>query len=119
MILNLYTEDFFDSSHNLINYDGKCANSHGHSFKICVWIKGDESELDKSGILWDFSNIKKITNEFDHKNLNEIVDFNPTVENLTLYTYKKLKKINSNLLFKVRIYEQVVSKNAYCETGDF
>jgi 6-pyruvoyltetrahydropterin/6-carboxytetrahydropterin synthase len=119
MILTLYTEGYFDSAHYLKNYEGKCANLHGHTWKICVWIKGDDSLRNKIGILWDFSNLKKIIDEFDHKNLNELMDENPTAENLTIFIYKKLKKDYEKLQFKVRIYEKIVEKESYCETGDF
>jgi 6-pyruvoyltetrahydropterin/6-carboxytetrahydropterin synthase len=119
MIMTLYTEDFFDAAHLIEGYDGKCSRIHGHTWKIAVWIRGDSKLIDKNGILWDFSNIKKITHEFDHKNLNEVIDVNPTAENLAVYVYKKMKKDSPDLSFKVRIYEKIIKKESYCETGDF
>ncbi|OHD17080.1 MAG: hypothetical protein A2086_06265 [Spirochaetes bacterium GWD1_27_9] len=119
MILTLYTEDYFDAAHFLKNYDGKCANLHGHTWKICVWVRGDENQKLPNGILWDFGNIKKIILEFDHKNINEVLAENPTAENLTLIIYKKLKLDYSHLQFKIRVYEKTHPKESYCETGDF
>lgn len=119
MKLTLYTEDFFNAAHSLSDYVGKCASVHGHTWKVCLWIRGDESEIAPNGLLWDFGNIKKVKNELDHKNLNDILDFNPTVENLSLYLYKKLKKESPALEFTIRIYENALSKNSYCELGDF
>ena len=119
MIISLYTETYFKSAHKLENYDGICARLHGHTWKICLWVRGDESLLDKAGILWDFNNLDKITSELDHRYLNEIVDFNPTAENLSLYIYKKLKDKRMDLDFKIRVYESLIDKKSYCELGDF
>jgi 6-pyruvoyltetrahydropterin/6-carboxytetrahydropterin synthase len=119
MQLTLYKEDFFDASHRLNDYEGKCAQSHGHTWKICIWVRGEEKDLQPNGVLWDFSNIKEITNEFDHQFLNEVITKNPTAENLTIYVYKKLKKEYKNLKFFVRIYENALSRLAYCQAGDF
>jgi 6-pyruvoyltetrahydropterin/6-carboxytetrahydropterin synthase len=117
MLLTLYTEDYFDSAHFIENYDGKCAQLHGHTWKICVWVRGDDSLLE-NGILWDFGNLKRLTNEFDHKNLNEVLKINPTAENLVMYVYHKLKAQYGRLGFKVRIYEKIIKKESYCEAGD-
>ncbi|MCF7792338.1 MAG: 6-carboxytetrahydropterin synthase [Victivallales bacterium] len=119
MIINLYTETYFKSAHKLDNYDGVCSRLHGHTWKICLWVKGEETHLDKVGILWDFNNLNEITSELDHRYLNEIVDFNPTAENLSLYIYRKLKEGRPELDFKVRVYESLIDKKAYCELGDF
>jgi 6-pyruvoyltetrahydropterin/6-carboxytetrahydropterin synthase len=119
MILTLYTEGYFDAAHLLKDYEGKCANLHGHTWKVSVWVKGDESLKDKSGILWDFGNLKKIIDELDHRNLNDYMENSPTAENITLFIYNKLKNEYKNLQFKVRIYEKIVEKESFCETGDF
>lgn len=119
MKLTLYTEDYFDAAHFIEEYDGKCANLHGHTWKICIWVRGDEQDIDARGILWDFGNLKKIVSEFDHKNLNEVLNVNPTAENIVLYAYKKLKKEYPGLDFKVRVYEKIIRKESYCEAGDF
>ena len=120
MELTLHTEGWFDASHHLKDYDGKCSQSHGHTYKIEVWVKGDSSELNKAGILWDFGNLKRLLNIFDHKNLNDLYKFeNSTAENQCIVIYNDLKKRNKNLNFKVRLYEQLEPKRSYCECGDF
>lgn len=119
MLLTLYKEGYFDAAHSLTNYKGKCSKIHGHTWKVCIWVKGEEKKIQNNGILWDFNNIKKITDELDHQCLNDILIQNPTAENITLYIYKKVKKINQELMFKIRVYENAISKIAYCETGDF
>ncbi|MFF2094094.1 6-carboxytetrahydropterin synthase QueD [Paenibacillus sp. NPDC058174] len=49
---------------------GKCARLHGHTYFVNVTIAGDE--LDASGFLVNFSDIKKLIHDrFDHGCLNE------------------------------------------------
>lgn len=117
----LHTETVIDSSHYLRDYCGKCSSQHGHSWFIEVWIKGEKEDIDEVGILFDFGNIKKIKDKYDHKLINEIYPFtiiNPTAENLAEQIYEELKEIKS-LEYKVRIYETKVGKETYCEYGDF
>lgn len=75
------------AAHNLfLNYESKCKNLHGHNYIITVYCKRDE--LDDSGMVIDFTKIKEVVNEFDHKYLNEIHPFNflnPTAENMAKY----------------------------------
>lgn len=120
MILTLHTEGWFDAAHSLKRYEGKCANLHGHTYKVEVWIKGDSSQLDKADILWDFGNLKKIINRYDHKNLNELyLSDNSTAEKQCIVFYNILKTTNKDLNFKVRVYEQLAPKESWCECGDF
>jgi 6-pyruvoyltetrahydropterin/6-carboxytetrahydropterin synthase len=119
MFLTLYTEEYFSAAHHIEGYDGKCSQLHGHTWKVCVWVKGNETIKQANGILWDFNNLKKITNSFDHTCLNDTLEDNPTVENITANIYKDLKNENAELLFKVRVYENLHSRHSYCEAGDF
>jgi 6-pyruvoyltetrahydropterin/6-carboxytetrahydropterin synthase len=117
--LTLYTEGYFDAAHYIERHAGKCSRLHGHTWKICVWIKGDDSLLDTNGILWDFGNLKEITDRYDHQTLNEIIPGNPTAELLVKDVYERLKRMNTDLLFRVRVYENTVSRESWCEGGDF
>ena len=119
MILNLYTEEYFNAAHKIDGYKGECANVHGHTWKVGVWVKGKKEHLSSGGILWDFNNLKKIKAELDHTFLNNVVNCNPTAENIVLYIYEKLKSTYSKLEFKVRVYENFHVKKSYAETGDF
>ena len=120
--LRLHTETVIDSAHFLRNYDGKCRNIHGHGWRIRIWIEGYPDQLDRTGILFDFGNIKKIKNQYDHILLNNLKEFktnNPTAENITLSIYQYLKKLNYRLEYFVRVYETSIKKITYCEYGDF
>lgn len=64
-----------------LDYPSKCSNLHGHNWKILV--KCQSETLDQNGMVVDFTHIKKsVEDKLDHKNLNEIFDFNPTAENI-------------------------------------
>jgi 6-pyruvoyltetrahydropterin/6-carboxytetrahydropterin synthase len=121
-LLTLHTEVVLDSSHQLRGYDGNCSRLHGHTWLIEIWIKGEEQNKDEVGILFDFGNVKKIKEEFDHRFLNDIEPFNvinSTAENLTVHFYNKLKTERPELMFKVRVYETYVGKKTWCEYGDW
>ena len=78
------------AAHRLaLDYESKCSNLHGHNWIIDVYLKSDI--LDKNGMVMDFTHIKrKITDAFDHKVINDVVDFNPTAENLAKYICDQL-----------------------------
>ena len=114
------------ASHSLdLDYDSKCKNQHGHNWKIIVFIKG--FELDKNGMLIDFSKIKEIVNIFDHKNMNEILIkgtcfLNPTAENIAKIIYDlineefKTSKIkNKRCCYRVSIQETEGNEATYEE----
>lgn len=53
----------FETAHVLYNYDGKCRNMHGHSYKLFVTVKGSpiqDLENPKNGMVVDFGDIKHI-----------------------------------------------------------
>ena len=69
-------------SHRLdLPYESKCSNVHGHNWIVVVHCK--RKELDSTGMVLDFTTIKKIIHDkMDHKCLNDLFDFNPTAENM-------------------------------------
>ncbi len=92
----LHVETNFSAAHNLREYEGKCENLHGHNYKVEVEIGGDT--LDKSGMLADFKEIKRIcanvTDRLDHGYLNDIEPFdciNPTTEHIASHICKSLQ----------------------------
>jgi len=70
------------ASHRLVlDYDSKCSQLHGHNWIITIFCKA--KELDCNGMVVDFTHIKrKIKNKLDHQNLNDVLPFNPTAENI-------------------------------------
>ncbi len=115
--LVLHTEGWFDAAHHLENYEGACKNLHGHTYKVELWVTGDVKLIDeKTGILFDFTNLKNILKQYDHNgDLTENLGTNATAERLTLTIAANLKRQYPELNFKVRVYEQVVPKKSWCE----
>ena len=70
------------SCHHLnLSYESKCQELHGHNWQITVYCKAKTLNID--GMVCDFTQIKElIQDKLDHKNLNEVFDFNPTAENI-------------------------------------
>lgn len=68
----------------MLDYESKCTNLHGHNWIIDVFLRSET--LNKNGMIIDFTEIKrKIQDKFDHKVINDEVDFNPTAENIAKY----------------------------------
>lgn len=69
-------------AHSLtLSYPSKCSRLHGHNWIITVYCKS--ATLNGDGMVVDFSHIKQLIHDnLDHRNLNEVFDFNPTAENI-------------------------------------
>lgn len=70
------------ASHSLaLSYPSKCSSLHGHNWIITVYCKSQQ--LNKDGMVVDFSEVKRRVHGYlDHGNLNELLPFNPTAENI-------------------------------------
>ena len=72
-----------------LNYESKCANLHGHNWIVTVWCKSQT--LDANGMVMDFTHIKReIQDKLDHKFLNDVVQFNPTAENIAKWVCEQI-----------------------------
>lgn len=101
----------FEACHYLPNYNGKCANMHGHSYKLEVEVTGP---ILQNGMVLDFGELKKIVNDlvtniFDHKNLNDYFT-NPTAEIMVeAIAFELLKQVK---VIRVRLWE---TSSSYAE----
>jgi 6-pyruvoyltetrahydropterin/6-carboxytetrahydropterin synthase len=103
----------FSAAHNLRNFRGKCENLHGHNWKVEVVLRG--KELDESGVLVDFKEVKEATRELlrdvDHHYLNDLPFFrehNPSSENIARYLFERLaQRLNNDnrWLYRVSAWE--------------
>jgi 6-pyruvoyltetrahydropterin/6-carboxytetrahydropterin synthase len=60
----IHKEFTFEAAHRLLrNYSGKCANNHGHSFRVKLSLEG--SELDEKDMLIDFKETKALKSWVD------------------------------------------------------
>ena len=77
-------------SHKLtLSYDSPCQNLHGHNWIITVYCKA--KTLNKDGMIVDFKHIKeRIHKRLDHQNLNTVLGFNPTAENISKWVVDQI-----------------------------
>lgn len=70
------------ASHHLrLSYESKCTRPHGHNWILTVHCRA--RELNADGMVEDFTTIKRMVQErLDHTDLNEVLPFNPTAENI-------------------------------------
>ena len=65
MRTRIYKEVFFEATHRLIHYRGKCFRLHGHQWRVEIWIEGTADE--RTGIVLDYNCIKEVVGQFDHQ----------------------------------------------------
>lgn len=100
-------EQSFAAGHALRNYHGKCENVHGHNYKVRITMAGEQ--LDSTGLLVDFVEVKRLMNAvieyLDHRFINDLPPFdqiNPSAENIAKYFYDR---VHPGLTGAVRVSE--------------
>lgn len=92
-----------------LSYESKCANLHGHNWIITVYCKAEM--LNKDGMVMDFKHIKqKIHGYLDHGNLNELLPFNPTAENIAKWIVAQFSEC-----YKAKVQESEGNIAVYCD----
>jgi 6-pyruvoyltetrahydropterin/6-carboxytetrahydropterin synthase len=97
-MFELRVEHSFPAGHALRNYTGKCANMHGHNYRVQVAVRGPR--LNEIGLLMDFSDLRRAiraaAETLDHQFLNDLpafADRNPSAENVAVYFYEELSRL--------------------------
>ncbi len=104
----------FSSAHALRGYQGKCENTHGHNYRVEVYVRGNR--LNNIGLLVDFKDLKaatrKVVDYLDHKNINELppfdVEVNPSAEEMAVFFLQEVgRQVNDDRVqvYKVRVWE--------------
>lgn len=93
-------------SHQLkLDYGSKCENLHGHNWIVKVYVCAEQ--LDKNGMVIDFTHIKRaIHDKLDHQHLNNVFLLNPTAENIAYWIAQEVNLIRVGAhCYKVEIQE--------------
>ena len=106
----------FEAAHYLPDHLGLCKNLHGHSYKLEVEVSG---LMNESGMIMDFSDLKKIINDsiiekYDHILLNNYF-YLPTAETMVSYfvgIVTVFLQSTTVTLERIRLWE---TSSGYCE----
>jgi len=112
-VIFLTAETHFDAAHNLVHYEGKCANLHGHRWVVkAEFGPFTEGDLNSSGIALDFKDIKRDLNAlvdvYDHHYLNNFFTL-PSAEKIALQIFRTMKKLHEEL-YAIDLFESPESK---------
>ena len=141
-MFTLKNEIEFDMAHYLTGYDGKCANIHGHRYRLIVSVSSEELHEDGHlrSMVDDFSNIKQVLKRvadwFDHKLLIEdndegrtiaesfreqglgfeivFVDYRTTAEEMTRDIFRRIRAEGVNVT-EVELFETPTNSCVYSE----
>ena len=121
--MNITKQFTFDSAHQLVGHNGKCANLHGHTYKLEIELCGvaETEEGSSQGMVVDFSDVKAVAkpliSKMDHAALlqgNEpilnaidtkriIFGFRTTAENMAKFIFIALA--TKLPVSKIRLWE--------------
>lgn len=99
-------------SHQLkLDYESKCTRPHGHNGIVTVYCCAEE--LNEYGMVVDFTHVKqRVQNKLDHRNVNEILDFNTTAENMARWICDQIPNA-----YKVSFQESEGNVAVYVKPG--
>jgi 6-pyruvoyltetrahydropterin/6-carboxytetrahydropterin synthase len=108
------SKDFYiPAAHFLPDHPKRCQYIHGHEWKLTIYIKKRINK--KTGMVMDFSDLKKIVNEFvidelDHNYFNNFLR-NPTAENIIFWIWDQLMYNGLKGIDKIELWE---AKDSLC-----
>lgn len=117
----------FSAAHALRDYEGPCARTHGHNYRVEAIVRGER--LDSREILIDFYDLDRIlaaaVERLDHRDLNGVPPFdsvNPTAEAIAAWFYREMAEPVRNAtggraaLAAVRLWETPDACVVYSES---
>lgn len=99
----------FSASHQLdrLPADHPCARLHGHNYQVEIILK--YHGLNFAGFVLDYGELaplkKHLDQTYDHRHLNDVMDGNPTAENLAKEIYQFCKLQWPQFIYKIRVSE--------------
>lgn len=112
----------FEAAHHLPGHRGKCANVHGHSYRLEVSLRGpirDVPGQSDYGMVMDFGDLSRMVQDavierLDHHDLNAVTEIQTTAENLAHWIWDALVAagLDEDLLYRLRLWE---TESSYTE----
>lgn len=87
----------FEAAHHLpqLPASHKCSRQHGHGYVVEVTLAADH--LDTNGFVLDYACLdtfkRVLDEEYDHRDLNELVPCSPTAEALAAWFYRIVSRL--------------------------
>ena len=137
--------------HRVLHHRSICRGLHGHRYKVEICVSGDlvsKPDVSEEGMVIDFSDIKKISNQFIQEKLDHafmvwekdeelirffkqskghkpvIVPFTPTAENMAAYIFNELQDKFQDVyktglhLHSIKLWETPTSFAFYEKKGE-
>lgn len=121
MPYTIFKDFTFAAAHHIPDHPGKCRFLHGHNYKVRVHLRA--AELDRIGMVLDFAELKRLTEEvvgiWDHQVINQFPPFDhlpPTAEMLTSHIFEEMSKRLADprvQVAKVEVWESETSCAIY------
>ena len=99
----------FSGAHHLAGLPDEhpCSRPHGHNYTVQLWL--EREKLDDTGFVLDYGAMAPfgdfLDDKLDHRDLNEVVGFNPTAENLAAYLFTMASAYYPGLVLAVGVQE--------------
>jgi len=109
MTYRIQKEFHFEAGHQLygLQEGHQCMRPHGHSYRVIVILEADQ--LNEHGFVVDYGELYPLKNYIDdyldHRNLNDVFDFQTTAENLAYHFFVFCQQFWANEIIEVRVSE--------------
>lgn len=95
--MNTISKEFHFSASHVLNglpEGHPCGRMHGHNYIVKIFLRGEPNQ---HGFVQDYRELEPIKRFIDdcldHKHLNDVFQFQPSVENMTSYIYHMFKPL--------------------------
>lgn len=112
----------FEAGHRLMYHEGKCANVHGHNYRVELYVQGIQDE--KHGVVVDFAHLKPfqewLDKHWDHAMILNAADFEWTAfcrnQGTKMFEFQQVEGGEPTAETMVR-YLFIIAKNLFENKG--